>query len=172
MNPFAKQSENIIKAFALHQSRAIRLKMLAEQFNQVKHLLSDEQKKETIERFRGLGLENPERFISDSPETTHKTFEEINSELRLEATKKEIEYYEEAINSFKTSGKEKLRYFLYGTGVTLIVTAIGIVPNIIEQFQKQHQEKYIVLPKIQIVCDTSGIASPDTIKVSVISAPK
>jgi hypothetical protein len=170
MNLFAKQSENIIKAFELNQLRAIRLKMLAEQFNQVKHLLSDEEKKDTIEQFRGLGLENPERFISDSPDTTHKSIEEIKSELGLESLKMQIEFLSLSIEEIKNSEKTKRKEYGRVIKATLLGVIVGFgltagleIGKLI--LQSKHQTNTPVQSKMVLMCDTIVVIQhPDTAK--------
>jgi hypothetical protein len=71
------------------------------------------------------------------------------------------------IERMEKEPKDKWKYFKWASVITILSTLLGITPTIIQSVQKQPQEKYIVLPKVQIIHEPVYLKSTDSLGVKV-----
>lgn len=83
-------------------------------------------------------------------------------ELRL---KIKYSYHAYSIEQLEIKSKEKMKWFLWGTAVSMVIALIGATPKILEYCQTHTPDTYVVFPKVQVTHDTVFGMKYDTLKI-------
>ncbi|HXU26023.1 MAG TPA: hypothetical protein VN698_02235 [Bacteroidia bacterium] len=126
---------------------------LAGHFNKQKDSFSKKEAKDIIDKFGYLGLKEEKlKEIKPSWEIVDK--QAIIDDLNIEVLTYKVGDFKNRPQEKLESKKESIKFFWRGALVSIVAALIGITPTIIEKAQGKPQDKYIVLPKNQIIHDT------------------